>query len=303
VGLKNEWCGDENGVAMKTDQLFYELFKIDSRSLFRLVQLEVEGEYTFESFTIKTTEKRLDGFCKRIDGIGPNVFVEIQGYPDSKIYWRALRELGTYYEQNEDTAPFVLIVLFLDEKYDPGNCPLSQIAPPHQLIRAYLIDCLDAVWKEAGVLTVLKPLALSRKEQAFEHIREWKAEIQALPLPAEKLQILIGLFEYLIIQRFPTINRKEVETMLQLTPIEETVIGRELIQIGKQEGQQEGIKEGEKKGLTKGELIGEIRATQRFLKQPATPVARLARKSLKTLKTLLQELETELGQGHAVQER
>ena len=56
---------------MKTDELFYELFKVDPKSVFRLVQLEVEGEYTFESLTIKTTEKRLDGFCKRIDGTGP----------------------------------------------------------------------------------------------------------------------------------------------------------------------------------------------------------------------------------------
>ena len=53
---------------MKTDALFYELFQIDPRSLFRLAQLEVEGEYIFESITVKTTEKRFDGFCKRTDG-------------------------------------------------------------------------------------------------------------------------------------------------------------------------------------------------------------------------------------------
>ncbi len=47
---------------MKTDELFYELFRLDPRSLFELVHLNLEGEYTFESITIKTTEKRLDGF-------------------------------------------------------------------------------------------------------------------------------------------------------------------------------------------------------------------------------------------------
>lgn len=78
--------------------------------------------------------------------------------------------------------------------------------------------------------------------------------------------------------------------MPQLTPIEETVIGRELIEIGKQRGRQEG----EKQGLTKGELIGEIRATQKFLKRPVMPVEELSRQTMPELKTLLRILEAEL---------
>lgn len=214
---------------MKTDELFYELFQIDPRSVFRPVQLELEGEYTFESLTLKTTEKRLDGFCKRIDGAGPNVFVEIQGYEDPKIYWRAFQELCLYYQQHDDPAPFILIVLFLEEQYDPGNCPFAHVQPPHHFIRATLRECLTAVWDKAGALTVLKPLLLSRKQQVFEHIQSWKAEIQALELSEEKIHTLLGLLEFLIVQRFPKLDKKEVETMLRLTPIEETVVGQELI--------------------------------------------------------------------------
>jgi hypothetical protein len=73
---------------MKTDSLFYKLFKIDPRSLFRLTGLDIQGEYEFESITAKTTEKRFDGFLKRKDGTGPNIFSEFQGWDDSKIYWR-----------------------------------------------------------------------------------------------------------------------------------------------------------------------------------------------------------------------
>ena len=74
--------------------------------------------------------------------------------------------------------------------------------------------------------------------------------------------------------------------MLHLTPLEETVAGQELIQISR--------KEGEKRGLNKGELIGEIRATQKFLKRPVTPVEELAQNDLKVLKAMLQELEADL---------
>ena len=47
-------------------------------------------------------------------------------------------------------------------------------------------------------------------------------------------------------------------------------------------------------GRQEGELIGEIRATQKFLKRPMTPVDDLAPKSLKALKAMLQELEADL---------
>ena len=151
---------------MRTDQFFYELFKLDPRSLFQLVQLQIEGEYAFESITVKTTEKRFDGFCKRIDGDGPNVFLEIQGYLDPKVYWRLFREICTYYEQTDSTVAFVAIVLFLDEKYDPANCLLACI-PPGRLIRVNLLDCLNAVGAHAGILTVLKPLTVVQKQELF----------------------------------------------------------------------------------------------------------------------------------------
>ncbi len=54
------------------DALFYQVFQFDPQALFQLMQLPVEGEYTYESITVKTTEKRMDGFFKRIDGEGPH---------------------------------------------------------------------------------------------------------------------------------------------------------------------------------------------------------------------------------------
>ena len=52
---------------MKTDSLFYELFKLHPASLFELAGLEAEGRYVFESITVKSTEKRMDGFFRRTD--------------------------------------------------------------------------------------------------------------------------------------------------------------------------------------------------------------------------------------------
>ncbi len=298
---------------MKTDELFYALFKLDPHSLFQLVQLEIEGEYTFESISTKTTEKRVDGFFKRVDGKGPHIFLEVQGYHDPKIYWRLFREICTYYEQTDTDAPFIGIVLFLEQKYDPG-LPLLTSVPPAQLIRANLIDCLNAVWDRAGALTVLKPLALPDNAELSDAVRQWKEELTSLHLPVDKFQQLIELLEYVILQCFPSLPFKEVQIMLQLTPLEKTVAGKELIQIGverglvkgmekgleqglqkgKRMGLQEGIEKGISKGMDKGELIGEIRLAQRILKRPVTPRKTLAEKTLKALKEEFQELETAL---------
>ncbi|MDM8525777.1 DUF2887 domain-containing protein [Desulfococcaceae bacterium HSG8] len=277
---------------METDSLFYELFKADPRSLFQLVRLDIEGDYAFESITVKRTEKRPDGFFRRTDGKeGPNIFLELQGWNDPMIYWRSFREVCTWHEQSCSTDPFIIIILFVDKKYDPGNRPLTCL-PPHKFIRTTLPACLRKLKEEkAGVLTVLKPFGLSGKKKLTEAVREWEADIGSLELPEHKIKELRELLLYAVLQRFSELTRKEIEEMLELTPLDKTVAGQELIQIGIEKGE----KKGERKGRKKGILIGEIRLAQRILKDSVTPEGELARKSIKKLKEIFQQLESELG--------
>lgn len=71
--------------------------------------------------------------------------------------------------------------------------------------------------------------------------------------------------------------------MIQLTPLEETVAGKELIQIGVRRGQ----KKGQETGIKKGEVIGEIRATQRMLNMSVSPIKELEKKGITTLRKIL----------------
>ena len=73
--------------------------------------------------------------------------------------------------------------------------------------------------------------------------------------------------------------------MLKLTPLDETVAGKELIQIGKSQGREE--------GLEKGKLIGQIHMTQNLLKQERTPEEELIRKRKEELQSLLQQLQSQ----------
>jgi len=263
---------------MKTDSLFYELFKLHPKSLFELAGLEADGEYVFESITVKTTEKRMDGFFRRTDSGGTDIFLEVQGYDDRMIYWRLFREISTRYEQTKSDQPFVAIILFIDEKYDPKNCPVKKFTPPNRLIRLYLPKCLKAIGDKASPLTVFKPLVLSDKEKLPEAVPQWKSEIDSLKLSESMNKTLIELLENAILSRFPKLTIKEIQKMIQLTPLDKTVAGQELIFMG----------------LEKGKIIGKIRLAQRLLKHPITPEKKLLDQTPKELRAILKKLEIEL---------
>jgi len=282
---------------MKTDSLFYELFKLHPKSLFELAGLEADGEYVFESITVKTTEKRMDGFFRRTDSGGTDIFLEVQGYDDRKIYWRLFREISTRYEQTGSEQPFVAIILFIDKKYDPENCPVKFVSP-NRLIRLYLPKCLKAIGDKASPLTILKPLILEDKEKLPEAVPQWKAEIDSLKLSESMTKVLIELLENAILSRFSKMTLKEVRRMIQLTPLEETVAVRQLIRMKTRkvmkEGLQKGRIEGRIEGIGKGKIIGKIHLAQRLLKHPITPEKKLLEKTPKELRAILKKLEIEL---------
>jgi len=152
----------------------------------------------------------------------------------------------------------------------------------------------------------LKPLVLPDKERLPEAVPKWKAEIDSMKLPESTEKLLIELLENAILSRFPKLTIKEIQKMIQLTPLDKTVAGQELIQMGIEKGFIDGIEkgilkgiekgriEGLKKGMDKGELIGEIRILQRILKYPQISKTELTQKSSKELRKLLKKLESEL---------
>jgi len=289
---------DTVNITMKTDSLFYELFKAHPASLFELAGLEADGEYIFESITVKSTEKRMDGFFRRSDGSGQDIFLEIQGYDDNAIYWRLFREISTHYEQTKSTQPFLAIILFIDKKYDPDNCQITGLKHPSRLIRLYLPDCLKAIGDKASPITVLKPLTFRHKKKLPQAVPKWKNEIDSLNLPESTEKLLIDLLENAIISRFPKMTFEEIQKMIHYTPIEKTVVGQELIQMGMNEGILKGLEkgriEGRTEGFEKGEIIGKIHATQRFLNRRVTPKKKLLEQSPKELRAILKKLEAEL---------
>lgn len=177
--------------------------------MLELVHLDVQGPYRFESITVKSTEKRFDGYFKNLNNNGPDIFLEIQGYRDNNIYWRIFREICTFHEQRKNDRPFAAVVLFIDKSLDPGNPPLMPV-PPHRLMQCDLIECLKNIETDATPLVVLKPLTLQHQADLPHAVDGWKAGIDAMGLPEDKKKILNELLEYAILQRFKEITLEEI---------------------------------------------------------------------------------------------
>lgn len=280
--------------ALKTDHFFYKIFRRDPHLIFPLLGFEREDVYTFESITAKETEKRVDGYFLPSHGRGPNLFAEFQGYDDPAIYWRGMREVATWHESNTRIQrPFVLVVIFLDPAFDPGEPPFL-FRPPCLLIRTTLQECLKRLRGDPGLLVVLEPLVLEDRSQLIERTRAWKEALERLNLSEKDSIFWIEQLEYAIVQRFPELTLEEVKHMLQITPLEETTAGKQIRALGHQEGKEEGREEGREEGKEEGILIGRILSYQKFLSKDETPLEALRAMTGEQLRALLSDLERSL---------
>lgn len=222
---------------MTTDKLFYEFFQLAPYTLFELLQIEPPCEYVFSSPAVKASERRLDGLLEPSDPDQPRYFLEIQGYDDRTIYWRTLHELSFYHEINPtlNGKPSYAVVLFLDAGYDPGVATLGTVQSGHEswLRRGVIPDMLKRVGSGSAALNVLLPLCTDSEEALAQNGANWTQEIRDAAELDDATQVrLLKLLTQFVMQKFTTLNRKEIDKMLQLTPIEETVAGKEYIKEG-----------------------------------------------------------------------
>lgn len=219
---------------MKTDALFYELFQLAPETFFELLQVTPPCAYRFESITVKTSEKRIDGVFEPAVAGEPIYFLEVQGFPDDVIYFRAIREVTTYFEQRphlKDNS-WQAAVLWLNKADDPGFGTLRLLArkPKPRLVSLDLIQLLRQLPKNSLALNVLRPLLVTSEREIREHVVEWVDQIRQTPnLDANAEEKLISVMSQLIEQKFRHLTYQELIKMLRLRPLSETISGQQLL--------------------------------------------------------------------------
>ncbi|MEW5986266.1 MAG: DUF2887 domain-containing protein [Chloroflexota bacterium] len=246
---------------MKTDELFHEFFQIAPHAVFELLQIKPGCPYRFSSPVVKASQRQMDGLLEPTEPGHPRYFLEVQGYLDESIYWRVIHQVGLYFEQRPELngSPWQAIILYLDKSYDPGPETLGLLHHGQMpwLIRGVLPGLLAQSPKTSPILNALRPLASQNETEVRQEAANWAASIRQLDNVDTAAQArLLDILIQFVLQRFTRLSRKEIETMLRLTPIEETVAGQEWIQ----EGFQKGVQEGFQKALR--ENIVEVLATR-----------------------------------------
>jgi predicted transposase/invertase (TIGR01784 family) len=231
---------------VKTDSIFYRLFQEFPDIFFELIgnSPDVASIYQFSSVEIKQTSFRLDGvFVPTVTTEQPIYFVEVQFQPDERIYSRLMAEICLYLRQNQPINDWGAVVLYPNRSTDVGNIKHYREFFISQRVRRIYLDELSAdSTLPIGIATV--KLIVTSDDTAMIEARDLidrtKLEIDS-PI---KQQQLLQLIETILLYKFPTITKEEIEEMFSLSELRNTRYFQDVFQEGKEEGREEGVRIG-----------------------------------------------------------
>jgi predicted transposase YdaD len=217
---------------MKSDPLFYELFQVRPQIFFELAQITPACPYRFESITVKTTEKRIDGILEPTIPGHPIYFVEVQAKPDEQMYWRTSREISVYFEQRPHLqgTDWYAYVIWLNKADDKGfqKTHIKDNENIPRLLSVHLIDILKKLPNNSLALNILRPLIVDSEAEVRQNITAWVEQIHQTPdLSPEAEQRLLMVMTQFIEEKFKSLSYKELAEMLKLTPFKETASYKE----------------------------------------------------------------------------
>jgi predicted transposase/invertase (TIGR01784 family) len=227
---------------MKTDKVFHSLLQGYPALLFQLLGLPPEtAEYyeAYKSIEIKEKAFRLDGVMLPKTATYPICFVEVQFKKEDSFYHRVFSEVLLYIKQFEVRQHWKVLVIFGRKSMEPERSLAHQLFFDQGVVEViHLKDYLTTAEDSLGMNT----------------LRLILADKQKTPLLAKKLletvffstnKSLEKLIEAIVLYKFPTLTREEIQTMLELDfDITQTTLYAEAKTEGKIEGEHRGFAKG-----------------------------------------------------------
>jgi predicted transposase/invertase (TIGR01784 family) len=228
---------------MRTDTLFYQLFKAFHSLLFELIEQPPSAAEGYEFVSVEVKEKafRFDGIFLP-DGVDkPIIFTEVQFQPKVDFYWAFVSEIYLYLNQYKPAQNWRAVAIFARHSYDPGELPhFQELFASNRIVRVYLEDLLDKETSSLGIAIV--QLILAPEAKALELAKRLAVQVEretTLLLQDEMLEFI----ETILVYKFPQLSRQEIEAMFTLDDLKHTRVYQEAKQEGKQEGRQEGVRQ------------------------------------------------------------
>jgi predicted transposase/invertase (TIGR01784 family) len=193
---------------MRHDTIFYQLFRQSPSLLFELISQPPKdaNRYTFDSVEVKETSFRMDGVFVPPDPSGTVYFGEVQFQLDELLYERMLSEISIYiYRHRNLFADWRAIVIYPSRSLEQSNRDaVIDLLASGRIVRVYL-DELGAIKELIGLgLMVLTTLEGN----------EAKTEARRLVDRNRESKAIINLVSTIILYKFGTLSRDEVDLML-----------------------------------------------------------------------------------------
>ncbi|MBR8838377.1 MAG: Rpn family recombination-promoting nuclease/putative transposase [Stigonema ocellatum SAG 48.90 = DSM 106950] len=231
---------------MKTDSIFYRLFQEFPSIFFELIgePPQEANAYQFSSVEVKQTAFRIDGvFLPTQKRDIPLYFVEVQFQSDSEIYARLIAEICLYLRQNQPSNDWRAVVIYPTRGIDTADIKhYREFFTSQRVSRIYLDQLGEAVSLPISLATV--KLVIENEKTAIKQARELIDRTQQQISSPQQQQQLLQLIETILVYKFSTMSRKEIEEMFGLSDLKQTRVYQEALTEGRQEGRQEGEQEG-----------------------------------------------------------
>jgi predicted transposase/invertase (TIGR01784 family) len=253
---------------LKTDTIYYQLFKRFPSLIFTLVEHQPERarEYRFESIEVKETSYRIDGVFLPPEGASPKIvyFAEVQFQSDESLYFRFSSESSVFLHRNQNLFDdWFGVFIFASRSIEPENTHIhrSMLNGP-QVQRIYLDELGDPAEQPIGIR--LMQLTITPEKQAPERARELIRQANQEDTGSLSKKEIIDMVCTIAVYKFSKLSRDEVEAMLGLR-LEETRVYQEARAEGEERGVVKGRQEGEQAGILKGEQAGILKGEQALI--------------------------------------
>lgn len=193
---------------MRRDTIFYQLFVQSPILLFDLIPHPPENaaQYVFDAIEVKETAFRMDGVFIPPNPSGIVYFCEVQFQVDELLYERMLAEISIYVYRHRDLfLDWQAVVIYPSRSIEQSQREIvRELLASGRITRVYL-DELGEVELSTGLgLMVLTTLEGD----------EAKAEARRLIGQAQGSRDIINLVSTIILYKFNTLSRDEVDLML-----------------------------------------------------------------------------------------
>ncbi|NJR52906.1 MAG: Rpn family recombination-promoting nuclease/putative transposase [Leptolyngbyaceae cyanobacterium CSU_1_3] len=217
---------------MKTDSLFFRIFKTFPSAFFDLID-ETDprtATYAFTSQEVKQTAFRIDGIFMPPPRLRqfPIYFVEAQAYrEEANFYYRFFGEIHLYLRDYQPAHPWQAVVIFTEKRFDPElpEC-YSEYQNNPRLQRIYLNRLPQELGERTLGLALLQLLVTKQKQAPAKGralIERSRQELTDVTIQRN----LIELIEIVFVYKFPELNFQEIGNMLGLGDLKQTRAYRE----------------------------------------------------------------------------